>query len=98
MGNDPETKDMSTQGKLYIYEVNVGATFWVAAENLRQALHLMWGLGEEYLADEDELQINLVPPEKAAQLRMSKRSEVAPGEPMLDIVKEPGVIACSEWP
>lgn len=90
-----------------IYEVEVGATYWVAAKNMRQAIDTVWRCWEEESALEDvetgeTLSIDTVSEERARKIKV--RDDNLGGERSLwDFVRdqdekgESAVVACSEW-
>ena len=88
-----------------LYEIEVGATYWVAAENIREALTVLWDWWENEGCVEDArdcgyLHIDEVPEKKSEKLRFREDGEKNAGRLMIDAAKEceqPEVIACSEW-
>lgn len=90
-----------------IYEVEVGATYWVAAKNMRQAVDTVWRCWEEESSLEDvesgdSLSIETVTEERARKIKV--RDDNLGGERSLwDFVRdqdekgESAVVACSEW-
>lgn len=89
-----------------LYEVEVGATYWVAAENIQNAINAMWGCWEvegslEDALTGDYLHIDEVSLKRAATLHFRDDCAEHAGRLMVDVAKECAgteVIACSEWP
>lgn len=90
-----------------IYEVEVGATYWVAAKNLRQALDTVWRCweGEDALEDVETggmLSIEEVSEERARKLKI-RDNDLGGERSLWDFVRdrdekdESAVVACSEW-
>ena len=90
-----------------VYKVEVGATYWVAAKNLRQVVDTVWQCWEEEGSLEDaetgsSLSIEEVPEERARKIKI--RDDNLGGERSLwDFVRdqaekgESAVVGCSEW-
>lgn len=91
---------------LKLYEVETGATYWIAARNLRQATDTAWNCWEQEGALEDiedsGFQIEPVAEERARKINV--RDDGTGGERTLwDFMRDQeekgdaAVIACSEW-
>ena len=93
--------------RMKVYEVEVGATYWVAAKNLRQAVDTVWRCWENEgsLADVDEggtLSVEEVSEERARKLKLTD-DDGGGTRSLWDFVRdqteknEPEVVGCSEW-
>lgn len=91
---------------LKLYEVETGATYWVAARNLRQAVDTVWACweAEDALEDVDESGFEIEPVVEERARKIKVRDDDVGGERTLwDFFRdqqETGdaqVIACSEW-
>ena len=93
---------------LSVYEVNVGAYYWVVARSMRQALELSYAVWEaegclEDVESSSGLSVEKVPPERLRKLRLLDEDETGSltfQEVLEDyqVREECGVFSCSEWP
>lgn len=94
-----------------LYEVNDGATYWVAARNAREAIDLMWQHYEEMgMLEEVEDSYFHVDPmslERAEKLRIyhddgqlwdGQRGEYDTLISCFKSAEEACILGCSEWP
>lgn len=88
-----------------LYEADVGAMYWIAANNLRQAIDALWQCWETEGSLEDaesggSLSIGEVPEERGRKLRIRDDGGGASRSMWDEMLRrtQPTVIACSEWP
>lgn len=88
-----------------IYEIDTGATYYVVAENLQQALDTVFRCWEEEGSLEDaegsELFVKPVSEEKARKVKIQMDDEAGSQRLLWDLLRDaekPEVVACSEWP
>jgi len=91
-----------------IYEVEVGAQYWVVAKNYREAIDTVWRCWETEDALDDiesggAISFEVVAEERARKLLIHD-DETGGDRTMWDFMRdqeekgEAAVIACSEWP
>lgn len=88
-----------------IYEIEAGATYWVVARNLRQAIDALWSLWEtegslEETEEGGSLHIDEMS-EKEARDRFVAADSDHPRRSLWDdreTHSEPCVVSCSDWP
>lgn len=86
-----------------IYQVEVGATYWVVAKSLRQAFDTVWRCWEEeqFLEELDEggtLSIDEVSEIRARKIQIVEDGKAQTLWSLGQEFTEPLVVGCSEWP
>ena len=94
--------------QMRLFEIEVGATYWMVARSVRHAMDLCWVQWEQEGALEDvdgggSLTLTEVPRERAEKLNFrddedgSTRSMWEEFRRHVDGHRDPGILACSEW-
>jgi len=89
-----------------IYEVDVGARYWVAAPDLFSAFELMrkcWESegSEEDVRTSDSISIDELPEARIRSYRIRMDDDTSSVRSLWDVfqeVEQPEVLGCSEWP
>ena len=90
---------MKVENTIDVYEVDDGATYWVAAESMKGAIDVMW----QYYESAGTLEENPFQIEQATAARADK-SVIKTEEGVRSVsewacaAKEPTILGCSEWP
>ena len=89
--------------EMHVYLVDDGASYWVAAPDIKTAVQTWMAcieLGGEDLEDTDSFSIEKLSPSRVATLTLSTEEGVK--EPLekarVACGSTPGALGCSEWP